>query len=169
MNENRDSSQTAWYVVRSKPRQEFRALEHLQNQGHTCFLPTLQTEKISRGRQRTAVEPLFSRYLFIRLDPSSINWTSLKSTRGVSGLLKFGERFASLPHDCMDALQNAPRTIHGSLFKPGDRVCVSVGPFAGIEGIYQAPDGEARAQILVEMLNKPQQLMFAAELLRKEA
>jgi len=161
--------QAAWYVVHTKPKQEFRALEQLQNQGYVCFLPTLQIEKLVRGKKYTLTEPLFNRYLFIRLEVSVSNWSPIRSTRGVVGLLKFGERFASLPDGCVQTLQQAPIIVEQRLFEPGDRVAVAAGPFAGLEGIYQAADGEARALILIEMMSKPQNLVFAMAMLRKAA
>ena len=35
-------------------------------------------------------EPLFSRYLFIKLDITNTNWTSIRSTRGVTKFVEFG-------------------------------------------------------------------------------
>lgn len=161
--------QASWYVVHTKPKQEFRALEQLKNQGYDCFLPTLQVEKICRIKRKIYVEPLFSRYLFMRLDTTTSNWTPIRSTRGVTGLLKFGDRFATLPDECVNALRNAPQVRLQDLFQSGERVAVVSGPFAGLEGIYQTADGEARALILIEMMNQPQKLSFAMEMLRKAA
>lgn len=64
-----------WYVIHTKVREEFRALENLKNQGFEVFLPTCQVQKKSQGTIKLATEPLFSRYLFIRLsDVSSIGF-----------------------------------------------------------------------------------------------
>ena len=63
-----------WYAVHSKPKQEHRALENLQNQGFEAWLPMLALEKLRRGRLAQVVEPMFSRYLFIRMDTEHSNW-----------------------------------------------------------------------------------------------
>lgn len=159
----------AWHLLQTKPRQEFRALEQLQNQGYTCFLPTLQREKVTRGKVEACVEPLFSRYLFIRLDTVSSNWSPIRSTRGVSKLVSFGGRFATLPDVCLEALRSAPRATSQRLFEPGVRVTITDGPLAGLEGIYQLSDGEARALVLIELMNQPQKLRLAVDTLRKAA
>lgn len=159
----------SWYLVQTKHRQEFRALEHLQNQGYTCFLPTLHAERIRAGKMETCIEPLFTRYLFIRLDGVTCNWAPIRSTRGVSKLVAFGGQFAILPDACVEALQNASQLKHQRLFDPGERVAITQGPFAGLEGIYQMPDGEARALILIELMSQPQKLSFAVNMLRKVA
>ncbi len=163
------SPQASWYLVQTKPRQEFRALEQLNNQRYTCYLPTINREKVFGSKLQTFVEPLFTRYLFVRLDMANANWAPVRSTRGVSRLVTFGGRFATLPDACVDALQSARETAHESLFKPGERVTIKFGPFAGLEGIYQLSDGEARALVLVELMSQPQKLKFAVEMLRKVA
>lgn len=163
------TEERSWYVVHTKPREEFRALEQLRNQHYTCFLPTLSREKIRRGRLETCVEPLFSQYLFIRLNSVADNWMPIRSTRGVRQLLSFGGRLATLPDACVEALHDASRTLHLRAFEQGDRVTILQGPFAGLEGIYHLPDGNARALVLVQLMSQPQKLKFALEMLRKAA
>lgn len=159
----------AWYLLQTKPRQEFRALQQLQNQGYSCFLPTLQVEKFVRGKVEACIEPLFSRYLFIRLDTTNCNWSPIRSTRGVSKMVSFGGRFATLPDDYLDALRRTQCDEPQPLFEPGARVTITNGPLAGLEGIYQLPDGEARALVLIELMNQPQKLKLAVDTLRKAA
>jgi transcriptional antiterminator RfaH len=163
------SEQGAWYLIQTKPKQEFRALEHLKNQGYTCFLPTLQLEKIRRGKVEVCIDPLFTRYLFIQLDTVVSNWFPIRSTRGVNNLVTFGGKFATLPDACVETLQSAPQVIHQPLFERGERVAIATGAFAGLEGIYQLSDGEARAMVLIELMNRPQKLTFAMDMLRKAA
>ncbi|WP_194726591.1 transcription/translation regulatory transformer protein RfaH [Noviherbaspirillum malthae] len=157
----------SWYLLQTKPKQEFRALEQLENQGYCCFLPTLSVEKVRRGKRDVVVEPLFSRYLFIQLDTVTSNWFPIRSTRGVSKIVAFGERLAMLPDACIAALQHAPTIPPRPLFTPGDPVTITSGPFAGLEGIYQMTNGDERAMVLLELMSQPQKLMFAIEALRK--
>jgi transcriptional antiterminator RfaH len=163
------SGSPLWCVVHTKPKQEFRALEQLNNQGYVCFLPTLQIEKICRAKRKICIEPLFSRYLFIRLDGMTSNWSSIHSTRGVTCLLRFGDRIATLPDEYVEALKGTQQVLLQDAFRTGDWVVVASGPFAGLKGLYQVPDGEARAMILVEMMNQPRKLSFAIETIRKAA
>jgi len=158
-----------WYVVYTKPGQEFRALEQLQNQKFICFLPTLEMQRTRGGKRETALEPLFARYLFIQSTSAAKNSSRIRSTRGVSRLVAFGDRLATLPGDFIDALQRGPRVVDELSFQRGERVAINSGPFAGLEGIYQAPDGEARALILVELMNQPRKLKLAVEMLSKPA
>ena len=142
-------------------------MEQLENQHYQCFLPTLQVEKRRRGKLEIVNEPLFSRYLFIQLDTVSTNWAPLRSTRGVSKLIEFGGRFATVPAPVIDALHNWSELPQKTEFEAGETVGIASGPFEGIEGIYQMPDGEARAVILIELICQPQKLSFKLDALRK--
>lgn len=159
--------QASWYVVQTKPRQEFRALEQLQNQQYECYLPTLQTKKVCRGKLVTAIEPLFSRYLFIHLDSMITDWSPIRSTRGVSGMVAFGGRYTPLPDTYVEVLQEMAQQSPSSLFEPGEQVAIVEGPFAGLRGLYQLPDGEARAFVLIELMRQPQKLSFSLKELHK--
>jgi transcriptional antiterminator RfaH len=169
MSEPVQAAQPRWYVLQTKPRQEFRALEQLQNQAYRCFLPTLQVKKKRRGKSETVVEPLFSRYLFIELDTVASNWAPLRSTRGVSNLVAFGGRLAMLDNAVVEQLRNAPPISASPIFAPGEKVEITAGPFAGIEGIYQMADGEARAMVLIELISQPQKILCEIDLLQKAA
>ncbi len=156
----------AWYVVHTKPRQEARALENLQNQGFTCFLPTIQVQKLRRQRLQVVTEPMFSRYLFIQLDEQDQNWGPIRSTLGVSKLVSFGSQPAKVPAEFVAFLQEASPEALERMFSPGDTVHVASGPLRGLEGKYLAHDGETRAFVLIELLGQPQKLRMEMATLR---
>jgi transcriptional antiterminator RfaH len=139
-----------WYLVHTKPRQEKCALDNLHRQGYQCYLPTIPSERLRQGLLTVADEPLFPRYLFIRLGQgdSAKSWAPIRSTKGVSRLVSFG-------------------TEPARLFKTGERVRLTEVPFAGIEGIYQMADGERRVMVLIEILSKPVAVCVAPASLRK--
>jgi transcriptional antiterminator RfaH len=145
-----------WFVVHTKPRQEQRALENLQRQGFAAWLPMLSVEKFRRGRLEKVAEPMFSRYLFIQLDKVTSNWSPIRSTIGVSKLVTFGNQPAAVPQDIVDALRSAPSSDMSRFFSSGDAVRFVDGPLNGLEGLFQAPDGEARAMIFINLLSRPQ-------------
>lgn len=152
---------TAWYAVHTKPKQEKRALENLEFQGFECFLPLLEVEKVRRGKVQRVVEPMFSRYLFIRLNETTQNWGPIRYTLGVSKLVSFGPHPAKVPTQLIDVLREAPPAEIERLFSPGDAVLIVEGPLKGLEATYQAHDGEMRAMVLVDLLGQPQKLKMA--------
>ena len=97
----------AWHLVHTKPRQEQVALVNLQRQGYECYLPQLRVEKRSRSKVQAVTEPLFPRYLFIRLDSSDQgkSWAPVRSTLGVARLVRFGDRPAVVQDDLVALLR----------------------------------------------------------------
>ena len=143
-----------WYAIHSKPRQEARALENLERQGYQTWLPMITVEKVRRGKLTQVVEPMFSRYLFIRLDTEQSNWSPIRSTLGVSKLVSFGNRPAVVSDALIEMLKQLPEHPPKRLLQPGQPVTFVAGPLRGLEGIYQQPDGEVRALVLVDLLSK---------------
>lgn len=161
-----------WYVIHTKPKQEQRALVNLEHQGYECYLPMLSREKLRRGALDVTEEPLFSRYLFIRLDiaRNSKGWGAIRSTRGVSNLVVFGSEPARIDNQLIEMLryqQNILRQHPQRLFIRGEKLLVVDGPFAGLEAIYQMNEGENRAMVLIELMGKVTQLKLLPASLRK--
>lgn len=161
-----------WYVIHTKPRQEQRALLNLQQQSYECYLPLLPCEKLRRGALKVVQEPLFARYLFIRLGTgqSGQSWSPIRSTQGVSRLVTFGTEPARVDPDLVEALR-AQNEGQGrapvSLFHSGEPVRIKDGAFAGLQAVYQMLDGERRAMVLIEFLGKLSKLLLAPGSLQK--
>ena len=161
-----------WYVIYTKPRQEQRALLNLEQQGFECYLPLIKVEKFHQRKLLLVAEPLFARYLFIRLDvnKSGKSWSPIRSTKGVSRLVAFGNEPLRVEDDLIqqlraqhDVLVKQPQR----LFEPGEHLLVTEGPFSGIEAVYQMSDGENRAMVLIELLSKPVKVTLAPSSLTK--
>ena len=160
----------AWYLVHTKPRQEDIALANLERQGYECYLPQMSIERVRRRKAEVATEPMFPRYLFVRLDSSDQgkSWSPIRSTLGVSQLVHFGARAAKVDDTLVDLLHQRERTLPTeAMFQTGDAVVIADGPFAGIEAIYQTADAERRAFILLEILAKPVSMQIDTGRLRK--
>ena len=151
---------TCWYVVYCKPRQEEVAEENLLRQGFRVYLPRVRSTRRRRGQWVDAVEPLFHRYIFIQVDPTWRSTAPVRSTRGVVGLVRFGEQLAVVPDEVINALLQREDPASGlhqdnrPLFCVGDPVKLVDGPLAGMEGIFAQEDGEKRVTVLLELLGK---------------
>jgi transcriptional antiterminator RfaH len=100
-----------WYLLYTKPRQEKLALQHLQNQAYEAYLPLVKIEKIRQGARAWAEEALFPRYLFVQLDEAgSQSWAPIRSTVGVSQLVKFGHHFAEVSQELVQWVQEHAKT-----------------------------------------------------------
>jgi transcriptional antiterminator RfaH len=153
-----------WYAIHTKPRQETLAAENLQRQDFEIYLPKIKQAKRYRQQWQEKIEPLFPRYLFIRLDLGKDNVAPIRSTRGVSKLVSFSGQPSTVPDSLIDALMqsaNPDTGLHSPeerLFETGDTVTIVNGPLEGLEAIFKARDGEARAIILLDILGKSQQV-----------
>ncbi|MCL2162636.1 MAG: transcription/translation regulatory transformer protein RfaH [Betaproteobacteria bacterium] len=161
-----------WYLIHTKPRLEKYALENLERQGYECYLPLYPAERMRRRKLTVTDSPLFPRYLFIRLgqEDSGKSWAPLRSTRGVSRLVHFGQQPAQVDDALITLLKSREQSLQSvpeRMFNRGDPVQIADGPFADIEAIYQIPDGERRALVLIEILNKPVSLRVDIASLRK--
>ena len=151
-----------WYLIHTKVRQERCAQENLERQGYTSFLPQMRAEKLLRRALVVVQEPLFPRYLFIRLDAGleAKGWGTIRSTVGVTRLVTFGSRPAKLSHALVDSIraQTEDAAAPKEFFKQGQALVVLDGPFVGLDAIYHMRDGEGRVMVLLNILSKPVQL-----------
>ncbi len=149
-----------WYAVYTKPRQEAVAERHLRQQEFEIYLPKISLPRRRRGKWVDVIEPLFPRYLFIRLDIVNDNIAPIRSTPGISGLVRFGGQLAKAPVALIETLMqtaDADAGVHltgEEVFYAGMDVMVTEGPFAGLSGIFQATKGEDRVIILLDLLGR---------------
>lgn len=149
-----------WYLVQTKPRSENIAFENLSNQGYECYLPMLRVERLIKNKVEVKKSPLFPRYLFINLgsDFVSKSWVPIRSTKGVSNLIKFGDTLARIDEELLDVIRRKERQEESKiepLFKKGQSLNILQGPFVGFESIYQGMDAEMRIIVLLDFMRKP--------------
>ena len=140
------------------------AAENLRRQAFEVYLPNIKQAHRYRGQWREKIEPLFPRYLFIRLNLGEENIAPIRSTHGVSKLVSFSGQPVKVPDPLIDALIELADSDSGllhpkeDLFEAGTTVTILDGPLQGLEAIFMAHDGEHRSIVLMDMLGKTQQL-----------
>lgn len=158
-----------WYVAHTKPRQEHVAEEQLRRQQYGVYLPRLKVYRKGRGGAAAAItprfEPMFPRYLFFHAGTPEQSIAPVRSTVGVSNLVRFGQEVAVVRPEILGGIeaferhQNAAGFEEISPFRPGSSVVVTEGPFAGLDGLV-AMASEQRVLVLMELLGKQQRLHF---------
>ncbi len=149
-----------WYLIRTKPRSEKVALENLTRQGFECYLPMMKVEKVINKHIEVQKLPLFPRYLFINLelDFESKSWTPIRSTRGVSNLVKFGGTPAKIHDELVEHIYSKEHLSESKiepLYHSGQKLKIVDGPFSGFDSIYQGMDSEMRVMVLLEFMARP--------------
>jgi transcriptional antiterminator RfaH len=156
-----------WYLVYTKPRSETLAAAQLARQGYDAYLPLYKTFKRGPGGMVAEHGPMFPRYVFFRPGSAGQSIAPVRSTVGVSNLVRFGVTPATVSSDLLDALrafeqqreQADPSTF--SPFQPGRRVLVCAGPLKGLEGLVSRTAGQ-RVTVLLDMLGQGTPVGIAA-------
>lgn len=149
---------SGWYLVFTKPKQENTAQFNLQRQGFNTYLPLQQQHKHKKNLYHIVTEPLFPRYLFIRLNYEIDDWSKIRSTRGCVSLVRFGQLPALVPPGLVEHLKNeeGTRLISDQKivpdFKSGDRVQIIEGLFKNYEGIVENKNSQQRITILLNIV-----------------
>ena len=155
---------THWFVVVSKPAKEGVALTQLENQGYDVYLPRWVEPKRRRGVFQAVAGPMFPRYLFVRPQDAEQSIAPVRSTYGVSHLVRFGMTFAQASDQLVSEIRGLEaRQLHTeapmSPFKAGDVVEFTEGAFRGISAKVLGC-AESRVILLLELLGRQRELSF---------
>ncbi len=163
-----------WYAVHCKPRQDARAEIQLRNQGYDLYRPLARVRRRRAGRTVAVTESLFPRYLFIHLDNRDENWAPIHSTRGVTGLVRWGDCVPSVPESIIAALRQRTSAETGAVdliaaddYRPNERVRITEGPFAEHEALFQARTADERVVVLMEIMHQAQGLTLPEQAIRR--
>ena len=159
-----------WYLVRTKRAREGTAEVQLERQGYEVYLPRLVQSIKRGGRWRDRIAALFPGYLFVRVDEGQQALGPVRSTIGVTNVVRFGANYATVPDALVASLIARADTETGlhrlqtpSLPPAGSRVTVSNGPFDGMAGIYERECGEDRVLVLLNLLGQSTRVQLPIE------
>lgn len=161
MNNNR-----SWYLIVTKPKSEFKAQENLLRQGYEVYLPLVQNIRRRNGKNIKRTEAFFPRYLFILLNKETDNWSPIRSTIGVAGMVRFGGLPAQVPNILVEKLRENEdefglQVINTKELKKGDKIGIIDGPFKGCIAIYQKMKSTERVAVLLDIVGKNTQVTLS--------
>lgn len=164
----------SWYVVLAKPMLECKAESQLRRQGYEVWLPQLSVWKKSGGIWLRKDIPFFPRYLFVRPANADQSIAPIRSTFGVTALVRFGHEPARLCEEVVAQLREviAAYSVHPdervSPFVPGEKVAITSGPFSGLSAVVSRPAIE-RVAVLLTLLGREKEVIVDAGMLAKVA
>jgi transcriptional antiterminator RfaH len=150
------SHELYWGVVRTEPRREHVARQHLMRERYQTYLPRIY--------QRGRVQPLFPAYIFVLFENQQ--WYRARWSIAVRSVLMDGERPAQLADDIVESIRG--REVNGLIvlpraprLRPGQKVRVVRGSFQDRIGIYDHMVGIDRECILLNLLGRQVQVTLA--------
>ncbi|WP_200175306.1 transcription/translation regulatory transformer protein RfaH [Ectothiorhodospira shaposhnikovii] len=162
----------SWYLVYCKPRQEETAARALEAQAYQVYLPKVRRKSRRTGFGRVQDEPLFPRYLFAACSQREQSLAPIRSTHGVSTLVRFGEHYQPVSDRVVIALKEQEDPVTGChhlqepSFMPGEKVTIIRGPLSGLEGVFQAATSADRVFILLDWLGRRSRAKVALDDIR---
>ena len=156
-----------WFVAQCRSSQEEVASEALLAQRFEVYLPRVWEER----RAAEVAVPLFPCYLFVRFNPARVSSAPIRSTRGVVGLVRFGDLPAVVPDDLIAALKQGEgsdgvfRMSGPPPLRAGERVVVASGPFAGCLATVAEAERGARVLVLLDALLRLNRVSLPREML----
>jgi transcription antitermination factor NusG len=170
-----------WFAVWTKSRQEKVAAAMINSLGVANYLPLKTESRQWSDRRQTVTVPLFSGYLFVRMNPLSPNKIRILSVPGVAGFVGNSRGPLPIPDHQIKAVrtvvsQGIDCTVHPltaeAPFEKGDLVRVVRGALAGVEGRLVRVNSSSRLVISIEMIHRSLALSISrgdVELVRSRA
>jgi transcription elongation factor/antiterminator RfaH len=145
-----------WYVIQTRPGNERRVETNLAHQGIETFLPLFESHRYCHEKIIQEIKPLFTNYLFTRLDINS-HYYKVKYTRGVNKILGSGLEPVPVSEKVIQTIKE--RMGKDGLVKleeewrEGDLVRIHSGPFKELIGIFQKKMSDnGRVRILLNLI-----------------
>ena len=155
-----DDRMVQWLVVRTKPRHERVAISHLGQREIEGYCP-MYLEPKWRQRSGGIPVPLFTSYIFVRVDPG-LELNAVSYCPGVAHPVRFDRKPAMVDQDVIEAIRQR-EGVRGFVVPPeveigiklGNKVMIMAGPLTGMEGLFRGYlRGGERANVLIEFLRQ---------------
>lgn len=149
-------SDIRWYAVWTRSRQEKSAAAVLETLHVPHYLPLKCETRQWSDRKQSVTVPLFSGYLFVRINPREESKLQVLKTPGVVGLVGNSSGPQPIPDEQVEQIRtvlNSGVEYWSSPFlEEGDRVRVIRGPLTGIEGTLLRVNSQSRLTVSVDLI-----------------
>ena len=154
------AAQDRWFVAKTRPNGEHKALFHLRRQGFETYLPQF-LRRISHARRISwQPRPLFPSYLFVAMSETQNRWRAINSTIGISHLICDDRGPIPIPSGIIENLRDTEDerglvlTGRRVPFKKGAPVQIMSGAFADHIGRFEGATDDERVVILLDLLGR---------------
>jgi len=154
-----------WYAVYTAPQHEKSALKHLGLREIESFLPTYETVRNWKNRQRVKlILPLFPAYLFVRINLSER--ARVLQSPGVLRIVGNNKESVPLPDSEVEFLRAGACSHRIEPYRDliiGEKVRVRSGVMQGLQGTLVRKSNSLRFVLTLELINQHAAIQVDAE------
>ena len=154
-----------WYAVFTVPQNEKSAVKHLDLREIESFLPTYETVRVWRNRQRMKIIlPLFPSYLFVHIN--SRERAKVLQSPGVLYIVGKGREYVPLPDPEIEFLRSGFRRQRIEPYRElaiGEKVRIKSGVMQGVCGTLVRKGSGVRFVLTLELINQHAAVQVDAE------
>lgn len=154
-----------WYAVFTVPRNEKSSVKHLNMRGIESFLPTYETVRVWKNRQRMKIVlPLFPSYLFVHIN--SRERAKVLQSPGVLHIVGSGREYVPLPDSEIEFLRSGFCRQRIEPYRElviGERVRIKSGAMQGVCGTLVRKGSGVRFVLTLELINQHAAVRVDAE------
>ncbi|MFA3783736.1 UpxY family transcription antiterminator [Melioribacteraceae bacterium 4301-Me] len=146
-----------WFVLYTKPRQEFKAAAQLEQHKIEHYLPTIKKIKQWSDRKKKIIEPIFRGYIFI-YSTEKERLISLEQPSIVKSVMFEGK--PAIIHqteieNIKKMLSETNDIVVVNRIEKGSKVKVVAGPFQGVSGVVILNSHNQQIlSVSIEMMNR---------------
>jgi transcription antitermination factor NusG len=160
-----------WYAVFTYPQNEKSALKQLELREVEAFLPTFETTKIWKNRQRVkTILPLFPTYLFVNIEKEER--VKVLQSPGVIQIVGSHRQDASIAASEIELLRASVRGCSVEPYRElavGKAVRIKRGSMEGVEGVLVRKGNGLRFVLNLKLINQCAAIEVDAEDLEQVA
>jgi transcription antitermination factor NusG len=145
-----------WYAVYTVPQNEKSAIKHLDLRDVESFLPTYETIRVWKNRQRVkTILPLFPTYLFVHINDRER--VKVLESPGVLHIVGNGRQYVPLEDAEFEFLRSG---FQGRKLEPyrelvvGEKVRIKTGVMKSVEGILVRKSSSLRFVLTLNLINQ---------------
>jgi len=147
-----------WYALHTRSRCEKKVHAELCGKGLESYLPLYRARRRWSDRTVEVELPLFTSYLFTKIDLQSDEYFSVMNAKHVVRLVGQGKDLVPVSDDDIDAIKRV-LSLHISApplpwLQEGKRVRVAAGPLCGLEGVVDRAKSNTRFFLLVKSIGQ---------------
>lgn len=143
-----------WYAIYVRSRHEKKVHQLLLGKGVESSLPLIKTTRKWSDRKKKVEIPLFRGYVFVRIDIGTDKLNILQTDGVVKfiGILNKPSRIPDEEIHWVHMMVEESDTVQSEKIPVGQKVCVTAGPFKGIEGVVLRSGNQSRLVVVIDTI-----------------